>query len=281
MEQGKEFAMSEKIAVDLGNVQKTLFLPLWGRAFESKKEKPLLIDKTALEIIEKVDYDFATITQNISPLSQAAWIMRSLIIDRTVKKFLERYPRATIVNVGCGMDTTFERVDNGSLRWYDLDLPDVIELRRKFIPETERRIFISASLLENDWLGNIKVDENVLFIIAGVLYYFEETQVKDFFIRIANAFPGCEAVFDVSSPRGIKVANQQVIKNSGLDERSYLKWGLTSPAVISGWDKRFKILGTHFYYRGRGSLFGFRVMLIGLLSDFLKIQYMLHLGIIG
>jgi O-methyltransferase involved in polyketide biosynthesis len=264
----------------LGNVQKTLFLPLWGRAFESKKEKPLLVDQTALEIIEKVDYDFATLTQNISPLSQAAWIMRSLVIDQTVKQFLESYPHATIVNVGCGMDTTFERVDNGSLRWYDLDLPDVIELRRKFIPETERRTFIPASLLENDWLGEIKVDENVLFIVAGVLYYFEEHQVKDFFIRIANAFPGCEAIFDVSSPRGVKVANQMVIKSAGLDERSYLKWGLAAPEVIAVWDKRFKILGTHFYYRGQGSSFGLRVKLIGLFSDFLKIQYMIHLGIV-
>ncbi len=100
--------MSEKIIVELGNVQKTLFLPLWGRAVESKKEKPLLVDKTALQIIEAVDYDFFTLTKNISDLTQSAWIMRSICVDEVVRAFLEKYPKGTIVNIGCGLDTTFD-----------------------------------------------------------------------------------------------------------------------------------------------------------------------------
>ena len=163
----------DKISVELGDVQKTLFLPLWGRAFESKKEKPLLRDQTALEIIEKVDYDFASIAKNISELSQVAWIMRSIYIDEVIKNFLDKHLKATIVNVGCSMDTTFDRIDNGSLLWYDLDLPDVIESRRKFIKEGERRKFISASFLDEGWLKEIKVVDGVLFIAAGVFYYFE------------------------------------------------------------------------------------------------------------
>ena len=116
----------------------------------------MLRDQTALEIIEKVDYDFASIAENISELSQVAWIMRSIYIDEVIKNFLVQHPKATIVNIGCGMDTTFDRIDNGSLHWYDLDLPDVIELRRKFIKEGERRKFISASFLDKDWLEEIK-----------------------------------------------------------------------------------------------------------------------------
>ena len=100
--------MPEKIAVNLGNVQRILFLPLWGRAFESQKAKPLLVDRAALEIIEKVDYDFSTIAHNISPLTQAAWIMRSRCVDEIVRAFLAKYSRATIVNVGCGLDTTYD-----------------------------------------------------------------------------------------------------------------------------------------------------------------------------
>jgi len=78
---------------------------LWGRAFESKKEKPFLRDQSALEIIEKVDYDFASITKNISELSQVAWIMRRIYIDEVIKEFLDQHPKGTIVNIGCGMDT--------------------------------------------------------------------------------------------------------------------------------------------------------------------------------
>jgi O-methyltransferase involved in polyketide biosynthesis len=130
--------MSEKTVADLGNVQKTLFLPVWGRAAETRKPNPLLVDKTALEILEKVDFDFSTIARNITELSQIGWIMRSVCVDGVITSMLEKHPKATIVNIGCGLDTTFDRIDNGQLFWYDLDLPDVIGLRRRFIRESGR-----------------------------------------------------------------------------------------------------------------------------------------------
>lgn len=269
--------MPEKIAIDLGNVQKTLFLPMWGRAFESKKANPLLADKTALEIIEKVDYDFSTLTQNLSELTQLAWILRSIAVDETIKKFIQKYPKATIVNLGCGLDTTFDRIDNGSLLWYDLDLPDVIALRRKFIQETERRKFVACSFLDKEWLKEITVAGNVLFIAAGVFYYFDETQIKDFLIRLANSFPGSEIFFDVSSPYGVKVANKKVIQSSGLDEKSFLTWGLKNTQEIAAWDSRFKILKTYYYFKEKASYLKPKIRLIGFISDFLKVQYMIHL----
>jgi O-methyltransferase involved in polyketide biosynthesis len=134
--------MTDRVNINLGDVQKTLFLPLWGRAVETRKGKPMLVDETAVKIIDQVDYDFSKITQNMDELSQIAWIKRSLICDQVIKKFLASYPEGTIVNIGCGLDTTFERTDNGKLKWYDLDLADVIELRRKFIQESVRRKFI-------------------------------------------------------------------------------------------------------------------------------------------
>ncbi len=271
--------MPDKISVELGDVQKTLFLPLWGRAFESKKEKPLLRDQTALEIIEKVDYDFASITENISELSQVAWIIRSIYVDEVIKDFLDKHPKATIVNIGCGMDTTFDRIDNGSILWYDLDLPDVIELRKKFIREGERRKFISASFLEENWLKEIKVVDGVLFIAAGVFYYFEENEVKTFLKRIADIFPGCEVFFDACSPRGMEIANKMVIKNTGLDEKSFLKWGSKSTGDLLSWDKRFEILKLYYYFKHRDIKLNIRM--IGLISDWMKIQYMIHLRIGG
>jgi O-methyltransferase involved in polyketide biosynthesis len=267
--------MSEKISIDLGNVQKTLFLPLWGRARETQKSNPLLVDRKALEIIEKVDFDFSTITQNIQELSQIAWIMRSISVDQVVIGFLEKYPRATIVDIGCGLDTTFDRVDNGILSWYDLDLPDVIELRRKFIPESERRKYITTSFLEDGWLDEITIRDNVLFIAAGVFYYFEEEVIKGFFKKLANRFPGSEIIFDVSSPTGVKTANKMVIKNAGLDEKSYLIWGLKHTQDILTWDERFKIIQTIYYFKDKR--ISLKLRMIGFISNLLRIQYMIHL----
>ncbi len=273
--------MSERITVDLGNVQKTMLLPLWGRAVESRKDNPLLVDQTAVRIIEAVDYDFSALTDNLSDLTQAAWIMRSLCIDETVRVFLEKYPRGPIVNIGCGLDTTFDRIDSGTVLWYDLDLPDVISLRRQFIQETERRKFISTSFLDKSWLNQIQVDEQVLFIAAGVFYYFEESEVKEFLARLADRFPGSEIIFDASSPYGIKTANRMVIKRSGLDENSFLKWGLKNAETLTTWDRRFQVLNTHYYFGKNGRHFGLRIRLIGWISDRLKVQYMVHLGITG
>jgi O-methyltransferase involved in polyketide biosynthesis len=273
--------MTEKIAIELGNVQKTLFLPLWGRAYETRKEKPLLVDKTAAAIIDKVDYDFSTITRKMNPLSQLAWIMRSIYIDEVIKGFLARYPRATVVNIGCGLDTTFDRINNDTLLWYDLDLPDVMSLRKKFIQETERRKFISSSFLEEGWLDGIRIEEAVLFIAAGVFYYFEGDEIKQFFVRLADRFPGAELFFDVCSPYGLKVANKMVIKSSGLDERSFLKWGLDKPQMITSWHKRLRILKIYYYFMGeKARHFNLKTRWYGFLSDRLKIQYMIHLAIL-
>ena len=269
--------MSEKVVVDLGYVQKTLFLPLWGRAHETKKNNPLLVDETALEIIEKVDLDFSTITRDISELTQIGWIMRSICVDDVIARMLEKDPRATIVNIGCGLDTTFDRIDNGHLFWYDLDLPDVIELRTGLIKESDRQKTISTSFLEEDWLKEITVGDNVLFIAAGLFYYFEEEQIKGFLKKLADRFPGGEILFDVCSPYGVKVANQLVIKSAGFDEKSFLKWGLKHTKDILSWDKRFELLRTIYYFRDKR--IGLKLRLLGFVSDLLKLQYMIHLGL--
>jgi O-methyltransferase involved in polyketide biosynthesis len=160
----------------LGSIQKTLLLPLWGRAVETNKPRPLLTDPMAVRIVDSIDYDFSTIAANISFVTQLAWIARSLHIDRTVREFLQQQPAATIVNLGCGLDTTFERVDNGRLSWIDLDLPDVIALRRQYVCEEQRRKFIACSMLDETWMDHVTNNSCVLFVAAGVLYYFEETR---------------------------------------------------------------------------------------------------------
>jgi O-methyltransferase involved in polyketide biosynthesis len=267
--------MTEKIKIDLGNVQKTMFLPLWGRAQESLKKKPMLVDETAVRIMDQIDYDFSSIAQNMDELSQIAWIKRSLLCDKICMEFLLRYPAGTIVNLGCGLDTTFERVDNGLLVWYDLDLPDVIALRSKFIQEGERRIFLPISFLDESWMEKIKVNGNVLFLAAGVVYFFEEGTIKELFLRLLNRFPRSEVFFDVSSPMGVKVANKKVMDSSGLDEKSHLIWGVNHIDEILAWDPRIKLIKIYFYFRS--GVRGLRNKMMGMLSDYLKIQYMVHL----
>lgn len=262
---------------DLGSVQNTLLLPLWGRAVEAKKPKPLLVDHTAAAVLTAIDYDFSTMARNISFISQLAWIARSLHTDRTIKEFLARSPAATVVNLGCGLDTTFERVDNGHLRWYDLDLPDVIELRKKLIPERERRRLLPYSLLDESWLGQVEADGSVFFLASGVLYYFEESQVKAFLIRLADAFPGSEIVFDACSPRGLRIANRKVIKAGGMGDAAVLKWGLQRVKDLERWDRRIVVLAEYPIFRNMKHGLSMKEKWGTLMSDLLGIMSMIHL----
>jgi O-methyltransferase involved in polyketide biosynthesis len=269
--------MTAKTAVTLQDVQATLLLPLWGRAQETMKPTPRLRDETAVRIIDHVDYDFSLIAGSVHDITQLEWILRSIYIDRTIQAFLVKHPRATIVNIGAGLDTTYDRVDNGTLTWYDLDLPDVIDLRKKFIEETDRRKFIAGSFLDESWLSQIQAKESVLFMAAGVLYYFEEGQLKSALARLAKALPGSELVFDACSPVGVKAANEQLIKKVGLDEKSFLRWGIWKSEQMKEWGIPFEFIEEYPMYKGMKKGLSLRSKIVATVADRYKMMYMVHL----
>ena len=263
--------------VALESVQQTLLLPLWGRAVEAAKLHPLLVDPIAAAIVAAIDYDFSTIANNISPITQLAWIARSIHTDRTLRQFLALHPAATVVNLGCGLDTTFERVDNGRLTWYDLDLPGVIELRRKYIPPRERCRPIAVSLLDDAWTPQIAPTGAVFFIASGVFYYFEEAEIRAFLIRLAGQFPGCEVLFDACSPRGMHIANRRVIQAGGMDRSAFLKGGLVRAKDLEAWDSRIAVVEEYRIFRDMRHGLSLKETWGTLLSDGLKIMSMVHL----
>ena len=222
---------------------------------------------------------FQTIAKNISPISQYAWIVRSLHTDRFIREFLKKHPGGTVVNIGCGLDTTFERIDNGALLWYDLDLPDVINLRKKFIQETERRKFIACSFLDSKWFGEIDYSEGIIFIASGVLYYFNETEVKDIFIRLAGKFVETEIFFDVASPTGVRVANKKVITDGGMGESAFLKWGIENIKDIELWDSRLKVTEEYPMFHGMKKGLSMKMKFGTFISDYLKIMSMVRVRI--
>ena len=270
--------MSIKIKVELGAVEKTLFMPVWARAVETKKDKPVLLDNTAVEIMDSVDFDFSHMSENIAEISQIAWIARCKRFDRVIKEFILLHPEGTIVNIGCGLDTTWERLNSGSILWYDLDLPDVIDVKKRFVAGAGNRRFIASSFLDTEWFEDILVTDRVLFISTGVFVYFEENVIRDFIIKVGDRFDNSEFFFDVTSPKGVEIANQ-VIERSGLDSRSFFKWGLTDKSIISSWDKRIKLLDTYYTFKIDGLDLSPDNRRIAEISDSLDIQYMIHLRI--
>ncbi|HBF35921.1 MAG TPA: class I SAM-dependent methyltransferase [Firmicutes bacterium] len=281
MSSSQEVSMSENREINLGAVQETLLLPLWGRALETQKNHPLLVDKVAVSIIRDLDYDFSQMAKNVNPLSCLSWVARSIYFDQEIKCFLDQYPEGTVVNIGCGLDTTFDRVDNGKVHWYDLDLPDVMDLRKRYIRETARREFIAASVMDAGWYSKIKDKQHVLLLIAGVIYYFEEKDVQKLFAALAREFGKVQVLLDYSSKTGVKIPNKKVIESGGMSEKANLVWGIDHLEDLEKWETPIKILHNMPMFHRHKNNYPWRKRLGMMISDNLKIMSLAHMEITG
>ena len=148
-------SQDSKTAIDkLKGAQETLLIPLWARAVEASRPEPILYDAKAVEVIASLDYDFSKFDPGGG--AQTSCCLRAAIIDGWVRQFLQQHPDGTVVEIGAGLDTRFERVDNGRVRWFDLDLPEAMEVRRCFFTESDRRTFLAQSALEPDWIEVVR-----------------------------------------------------------------------------------------------------------------------------
>jgi O-methyltransferase involved in polyketide biosynthesis len=189
--------VTENVKVQLGAVQETLFIPLAGRARESRRKRPVLRDPKAAEILAAVDFDAGTYGRG---WGGAVTVLRTAILDAWVRDFLAGHPDGTVVEIGTGLNTRFERVGNDRVHWIDLDLPDTIELRRRFFADSGRRRMVAASVLDQDWLETVRDSPGpYMFVAEGVLAYLG--QAPQVIGRIAERFPGALVAFDTYSQR--------------------------------------------------------------------------------
>ena len=210
---GEVNVQQDKIKVQLSGISQTMLGCLWGRAQLSKKYSSLFYDEKAIELVEKIDYDdlstsddaplqgiessFSRIFRKFNLPEFGLFTLRARQFDEKAKTYITEHPRASVVNIAAGLDTTFYRVDNGLIHWYDLDLPAVINVRRQLLSEPDRVTYIARSLLDPSWCKDISYTDDGVFIIAGgVLQFFGESQVKQFFSMLADNFHDGEIVFD-------------------------------------------------------------------------------------
>jgi O-methyltransferase involved in polyketide biosynthesis len=205
---------ADKVKARLGAVQETLFITLAARARETRKRRPVLRDPKAAEIVASVDFDTAKYGRG---WGSAATVLRTAILDSWVSAFLAEHPAGTVVEIGTGLNTRFDRVDNGQVHWIDLDLPDTIELRRRFFADSERRRMIAASVLDEDWLPVVQASPGpYIFVAEGVLVYL--AQATEAITRIAERFPGALIAFDTYRRRMLEQQHRMAARKQ-MDAR--------------------------------------------------------------
>ncbi len=169
----------------LGDVQETALIPLAVRANETERKTARIHDEKAVEIIRKLDVDTEKLDRFFS---HEGVIARTILFDETVKRLLGKYPNAVCVNIGCGLDDRFTRVDNGKIQWFNVDLPDTIAMRKQFFHEAEREHMLAADIRRAEWTERIPQNKVVIVIAEGLLMYFSKEQVKTVLNRITDSF---------------------------------------------------------------------------------------------
>ena len=238
--------MTEKIHHNLEGVPKTLLMTLNVRARESQRPDAMIKDGKAVIMVNKLDCDFSRL--RMQRHDEFAVIMRMNKFDSHVRNFLLRNPEAVVVHIGCGLDTRFDRVDNGQVQWFDLDVPEVMELRRKLlVGESSRYHTLATSVFDVGWLDEIdKFNQHlIMFLAEGVLPYFEEDQVKSLVCKLRERFPGSEFVCDAHTSFVVWVDNLHL---AHAKVKARLHWSFKDGRDMELWSDGIRLLDEWNYY---------------------------------
>ena len=218
---------------DLQGVARTLLVPLACRALESIRSDAIISDPQAVQLYQSLggSKDFL---MGMSGHDLFATVMRVRQFDTFARSFLAHHPGGLVVDIGCGLDTRFHRLDDGLMTWFGIDLPEVIELRKKWLPDSKRSKTIAQSMLDVSWLVEVaRIGKPVIFLAEGVFPYFSTADIKPLVTAIAARFPAGELVFDAISPSLSWFHNRtsSVLKHSG----THVRWDAKDPSELETW----------------------------------------------
>ncbi|WP_406636808.1 class I SAM-dependent methyltransferase [Amycolatopsis sp. WGS_07] len=197
--------------VDFTGVQSTMLVTLFLRARDTRDPRPILGDRFAAEAVEAIDYDWAKLAKPSIVRSRTGVALRARQFDTWAAEFLREHPDATVLHLACGMDSRAFRLDRPSgVRWFDVDLPDVVALRRKLYADGDGYRMLAASVTDSGWLAEIPADRPALILAEGLLMYLAEDDVRQLLRRLTGHFPSGTVIFDGVSP--LTARTTQVLK---------------------------------------------------------------------
>ena len=178
---------------------------------------------------------------NLKEFQVVTWAIRQKMLCSKVREYLVKHPRATIIDIGCGLSTGFSEVDNGECKWVNLDLLDVIEIREKVLPCRDRERNIASDAFDLSWIDklDVEVSEGVYARSGGVFYYFKPEKIKKLFCALANRLTGGGIYFDCESSYGAKKSNRMVKKTGNTGAIIYFAVD-DAAEMFSVWSDKFK-----------------------------------------
>ncbi len=207
--------MTAKHTVDLTGVSETALMTLLVRATEARRPDSILEDPMAIHLVDSIDYDFA----KFGFTRRQDMPLRALVFDKHTRRYLVDHPRATVVALAEGLQTSFFRLDASGgdaghdFRWLTVDLPPMIELRRKLLPASERVQLCPQSALDFSWMDRVDTTEGVFITAEGLLMYLQPDDALALITECAARFPGGQMMFDLP-PSGFAALTRRGLRTS-------------------------------------------------------------------
>ncbi|WP_245997533.1 class I SAM-dependent methyltransferase [Nocardia pseudobrasiliensis] len=196
--------------------------------------RPVLGDDAAA--VDRIDYDWARMHRAMRPgTNQWVVALRAAQLDAWCAEFLGRHPDAVVLHLGCGMDTrAFRLRPPREVRWFDVDQPGVVALRRKLYSDGDGYRMIGSSVTDAGWLEQTPTDRPALIVAEGLLMYLRESEVRALLRRLTDRFPQGEMLFDTLSPMGPRL--------SKLFTKGIVTWGIRDGHDLERWNPRLRLL---------------------------------------
>jgi len=275
----------------LSDVEETGLLTLYCRALDAQKKDPILNDRKALEMARALDPVLRQSssdlvrrlpTGKIDPRLVTHIALRALQYDAYVNMFLAEHPSAVLVNLGCGLDTRFFRVNNGTMQCVDLDLPDMIEFKRKLLPETNCYQMIGCSVFDTAWMDVVDAlaGKAIMFQAEGVFMYLEEEKVRNLLCILVERFPGSEMVCEVVSEKWVKgfwrrMASFKKSRQLHIGKEADYQFGLEDPTSMEEWHAAIRFLDAWSYFESEHPKLGW-MKVLRRFKLFNRLQYTVH-----
>jgi O-methyltransferase involved in polyketide biosynthesis len=239
-------------AVELTGVPETMLWTLYNRAEEAKRADAMLRDPDCIRVYESIAYDFARSFGK----PDTSHPYRSKLFDEALRPWLAAHPGGTVVELAAGLETQFQRCDDGKLRWLCIDVPEALTVRERFLPASERCRYVALSALDLRWLDEVDASKGVFVSAQGLFMYFHEADVRRLFVAICERFPGVTLMFD-SVPHWF---SKLTLKGFGKTEHYRappMPWGIASSeveATLKGWSSRVRRVHQQAFGEVRGML---------------------------
>ncbi|MFC7393831.1 class I SAM-dependent methyltransferase [Scopulibacillus cellulosilyticus] len=202
--------------IHLEKEKETLLITLLAKALDNQQKDPILNDKKAEELVNMIDYDF----EKLNGFGNNIMVIRAKQLDIWLSEFVDSHQNTTVLNLGCGLDTRVSRInpqENSS--WFDVDYPEVIEVRKFFYSNQNGYEMIPSSVTELDWLEKVPRNNPVMIIAEGLLEYLTEDEVKTLLNRITGYFSHGQIAFDVMNSFAINSGKESLKETTGAEHK--------------------------------------------------------------